>query len=88
MKFNIGDYIIGNSFNEYGYTNKENICRVIGHGIEDSNPGTFLHVKVVYSPTKDISRHTFRVKDSHFRKMSLEEVREKAGDDYLVVLLR
>ena len=93
-KFNVGDIIVGNNKDMYGYTNSNAICEVVG---TDSCSKDNTQVKIIYHTEMEKPGTTvFSVQDKYFdlvipakksevKEMTVAEISEKLGYEVKIV---
>lgn len=93
-KFNVGDIIVGNNKDTYGYTNSNAICEVVGTNDCFKNN---IQIKMIYHTEMEKPCTTvFSVQDKYFdlvisakkstvKEMTVAEISEKLGYEVKIV---
>lgn len=94
-KFNVGDIIVGNNKDMYGYTNNKAICEVVGTDTCSSRDN--IQIKMIYHTEMEKPCTTvFSVQDKYFdlvipakksevKEMTVAEISEKLGYEVKIV---
>lgn len=91
-KFNVGDIIVGNTSDKYGFTNDRAICEVVGINKARLNE---IEVRIIYreefdgSTTFDVESKYFDLvipaKKSEAKEMTVAEISKELGYEVKIV---